>query len=167
MKKIDYKTYTKPSDFLTLRQGDNPIQIISAGAIGKVHGSRMQGRYIPLGVCTENEACPFCMQGNEPKRVWRWIVIDKLSGETKLLNAGSTIGNEICLLAQTVGDPLQYEITISRAGLDKKTKYVVKNSGPAMAQTEIKKHEAMRVFLVKKYLMEGGNDSTRTVQPAD
>lgn len=153
MKIIDYKSYIKPSDFITFPVGKTYIQIVSKGAIGKIHTGVAQGRFMTLGICNESPSCSFCVSGSEPKNVWRWIVVEKKSKEVRVLNAGSTLGNSICDIAKNE-DPEIIEIEVIKEGEGKKSRYSAKKSSEGFLTPEERKAlETKRVYLVKKYLM--------------
>lgn len=162
--KIDYKTYKKPSDFIEFAQGETKIRIISDGLLARFHGSRMRGKYIPLGLCTENGDCSLCKQGNEPKRVWRWIAYDYANKELKLLNAGAQLGNIICLeLGGRFGDPQEYDIVVIRKGEKKNTEYTAmraEKSVPLKPETLLR-FQPMKNFLMKKYFEVVSDEKNR------
>jgi len=154
MKKIDYTNYQKPSDFMKFSAGDNKIRIISDGLLARFHGTRMRGKYVPLGLCTEDGSCPHCKGGNEPKRVWRWIALDYTNKEVKLLDAGPMIGNQICEKAAELGqDPQEFDLIINKQGQGLKTQYEVKVApdGVAIKPEHLDRMKPMRNFLIKKY----------------
>lgn len=157
MKKIEYKNYKKPSDFIKFEQGDNKIRIISDGLLARFHGTRMRGAYVPLGLCTEDGNCQHCKGGNEPKRVWRWIALDYANKEVKLLDAGPMIGNQICDLAALSGDPQEYDLLINRQGQKLTTKYEVKKAPESLVlkPEAIERMRPMKTFLIKKYFQVG------------
>jgi len=150
MQKINYDNYKKPTDFIKFEQGDNKIRILSDGLLARFHGTRMGGRYVPLGLCTENGDCPHCRGNNEPKRVWRWVAFDYQNKEVKLLDAGPMIGNQICMLG---GDPQEYDIIVNKVGEKLKTKYETRKAPESVAITEEKMNrlKPMVNFLIKKY----------------
>ncbi|KKK89257.1 hypothetical protein LCGC14_2734950 [marine sediment metagenome] len=115
MKKIDYKNYKKPSDFMSFKQGENRIRILSSGAIGFQHGMRTAKNFVNLGMCPENQDCIHCKKGYEPKLVWKWIIFDFEDMRVKLLDAGPMIGNQVAgVLGTKHGDPKDYDILIAR-----------------------------------------------------
>lgn len=158
MKKIDYTTYQKPTDFLKFQVGDNKIRIISDGLLARFHGSRMGGRYVPLGLCTETGDCPHCQGGNEPKRVWRWVAYDYANKEVKLLDAGPMIGDQICVIAGELKmDPTECDLIINKVGVGLKTKYVVTAVNIGTKGSEFERFKPMKNFLVKKYFQVNKN----------
>lgn len=152
MKQIDYKTYTKPSDFVKFGEGRTVIQIISNGILVKKHGMKTAQRYVPLGICTEKPDCQYCKDGNEPKMKWSWIVCLPDSKEVKLLDAGVMIGNQICEIAKVQGDPQEYELVITRSGTGRQTKYTVsKGDKCKLNPIDLKLFEPQKMFLKNKY----------------
>lgn len=154
MKKISYKNYKKPSDFLKFEPGDNKIRIISDGLLARFHGMRARGRYVPLGLCTEDGDCQHCKGGNEPKRVWRWIALDYANKEVKLLDAGPMIGNQICeKAAERDQDPQEYDLIINKQGQGLKTQYTVEVAKDSLdlKPEHLERMKPMRNFLIKKY----------------
>src|SRR6185312_1680175 len=113
MKKIDYTTYTKPSDFTRFLQGDTMVRIISNGVLVKKHGMKTATGYIPLGDCTERADCDQCLKGNEPKQKWTWICLVRGTNEVKILDVGAMVGDAICKIAQArKQDPQEYDLII-------------------------------------------------------
>lgn len=153
MKKIDYATYKKPSDYIKFDQGNNLIRVISSGGIGMFHAIRSTSGYAPLGFCTEDGNCPHC-EKNDPKRVWRWIVWDVKRNEVKMLDAGPMIGNAICELAHNLKkDPQEFDLIINRVGEKLRTKYRVSKASTTTEITEekLKELKPMKRYLIKKY----------------
>jgi len=153
MKKIDYNTYQKPSDYVKLQAGDNRIRIVSEGVICYEHGMMQGARYIPLGVCNQTAGCEQCQKGNQPKLRYKWIVYLPEFDETRLLSVGPQIGDEICCLAAK-GDPRAYDIIINRTGIGKQSRYKVskaKESQPIEKET-IRKITQTRDYLVMRHL---------------
>lgn len=154
MKVIDYQKYEKPSDFVKFHEGKNIIQIVSKGILVKRHGMKTAQRYIPLGVCTEDDTCQFCKDGNEPKLKWSWLVYLPETNQIRLLDAGVMIGDQICQLAKS-SDPQTYEIIITRTGAGRQTKYQVAKGGAANLTPQIRGMiEPTKEFLFNKYFKE-------------
>jgi hypothetical protein len=122
MKKINYQNYKRPSDFMKFEQGENRIRVVSEGVIAMQHGLKTANRYVNLGFCTEKPDCPHCKKGNEPKRVWKWIVFDYANRDVKLLDAGPMLGNQLCEFGD---DPQKFDVIVTRSGTGLDTKYKV------------------------------------------
>ncbi len=154
MKKIDYTTYKKPTDFAHFEQGDTTIRIISSGGMVKKHGMRSAGRFVPLGDCTETADCKQCLQGNEPKQKWIWIAYIRPTKEVKILDVGPMLGDAICKLAQERNkDPQDFDIVVNKVGDGLKSKYTARAvDGVAMTEDEIANTKHQKQFLIKKYL---------------
>lgn len=153
MKKIDYMTYQKPSDFTRFAEGESVVRIISNGVLTKKHGMKTATGYIPLPDCTEKADCEQCLKGNEPKQKWTWICLVRKTGDVKILDVGAMVGDAICKIAQArKQDPQEYDLIITKTGQGLRTKYVVK-AGPVSPLTaeEQKATSAMKQFLIKKY----------------
>ena len=119
MKKIDYKTYQKPSDFAHFNAGETVVRIVSSGGLVKKHGMRTTRGYVPMGDCTETPDCKQCLAGNEPKLKWIWICFVRATKEVKILEVGPMLGDKICKLAQTrKQDPQEFDLVIKRTGVD-------------------------------------------------
>lgn len=156
MKEIDYGTYKKPSDYMKFEQGDNRIRVISKGYIGLQHGLRATKGWVNLGFCTEDDSCIHCKKGNEAKRFWKWVVVDREENQVKLLDAGVMIGDGICQLAIKEGDPTKYDIIVNRTGEKLKTKYTVKKADKSLpiTKSDISKWQGMKRFIINKYMTE-------------
>lgn len=153
MKTIQYANYKKPSDFMSFIEGQNTIRIVSSGVIGFQHGMRTANRFINLGVCSEDENCENCKKGYEPKRVWKWIIMDYADSRVKILDAGPMLGNQICEIASVSGDPQEYDLLITRVGQKLKTEYTVKKGEAKALPDEITKNlEFAKKRLITKYL---------------
>ena len=149
MKTIKYENYKKPSDFMTFLEGENKIRAVSTGVIGFQHGMRTANRYINLGLCSEDESCENCKKGYEPKRVWKWIVLDYADNRVKILDAGPMLGNQICEL----GDPQEHDLLIQATGQKLKREYTTTKGEPVELPEDIKKTlEFSKKRLVNKYL---------------
>lgn len=153
MKRIDYENYKKPSDFMSFVEGDNKIRIVSTGVIGFQHVMKTANRFINLGLCSEDETCENCRKGYEPKRVWKWIVLDYSDMKIKILDAGPMLGNQICGMGAVSGDPQGYDVIVNRTGQKLKTEYIAKMGETKELTEEIKKTlEFSKKRLVNKYL---------------
>jgi len=153
MKTISYENYKKPSDFMSFLEGDNKIRIVSSGVIGFQHGMRTANRFVNLGVCPEDDSCENCRKGYEPKRVWKWIILDYADNRIKILDAGPMLGNQICEMASVAGDPQTYDILITRVGQKLKTEYTALKGDSSELPEEVKKNlEFSKKRLVNKYL---------------
>lgn len=153
MKRIDYQNYKKPSDFMSFVEGENKIRIVSTGVIGFQHVMKTANRFINLGLCSEDETCENCRKGYEPKRVWKWIVLDYSDMKIKILDAGPMLGNQICEMASISGDPQEYDILVKRVGQKLKTEYTALKGESKELPEEIKKTlEFSKKRLVNKYL---------------
>jgi len=153
MHKIDYKTYTKPSDFVRFLEGETRLVIVSGGGMVKKHGMKTAKGYVPLGDCTETPDCKFCLQGNEPKLKWIWIAFLPKERQVKVLDVGPMIGDAICKEAREKGiDPNGYEVIINRTGTGRNTQYVT-NLGAKVTPTpaDLAFIEPSKKFLIKKY----------------
>lgn len=150
MKKIDLKTYTKPSDFVKFQVGETKVILVSEGGIFKKHGMKTATSYIPLGTCTEKPDCEFCLKGNEPKTKWMWVAY--VNNEVKVLDVGPMIGDGICQSAQEHGlsEFNNAMFSIVRVGTQRNTKYEVKYIGQNTAKLDT---ENAKKLLVKKYFI--------------
>lgn len=153
MKKIDYKLYEKPSDFIRFKVGENRVVIVSAGGMSKKHGMKTATSYIPMGDCTETPDCPQCLKGNEAKLKWSWIVFIPTTRSVRVMDVGPSIGNAICLQAQERGiDPLFHEVLIHREGNGISTKYETSiGQAVKLSEDDLKFITPAKTFLVKKY----------------
>jgi hypothetical protein len=153
MKKIDYTNYKKPSDFMSFSEGENRIRIVSTGVIGFQHVMKTANRFVNLGLCTEDSTCEHCAKGYEPKRVWKWIVLDYSDMRIKILDAGPMLGNQICEIASISGDPEAYDIKVTRSGQKLQTEYTALKGQEGELPEEIKNNlEFSKKRLVNKYL---------------
>ncbi len=153
MKKIDYTNYKQPSDFMKFELGENKIRIVSTGVIGFQHVMKTANRFINLGICSEDDTCENCQKGYEPKRVWKWIILDHADNRVKILDAGPMLGNQICEIASVEGDPQEYDILITRIGEKLRTEYVASKGSTERLSEEVQKNlEFSKKRLVSKYL---------------
>ncbi|MBU1092574.1 hypothetical protein KJ836_02815 [Patescibacteria group bacterium] len=150
MKRIDLKTYTKPTDFVKFPIGETKVILISEGGMVKKHGMKTATSYVPLGTCTEKPDCGWCLKGNEPKLKWLWIAF--VNNEAKVLDVGPMIGDGICKQAQenNLSVFTNAIFSISRVGLQRSTKYEVKYIGQNKEELNT---EAAKKLLVKKYFI--------------
>lgn len=153
MRTIDYQTYQRPTHFLKLEQGDNRVRIVSKGVICYEHGLVLSnGKYIPMGVCTEDSKCPQCKKGNVAKLRYKWVVYSPKTGDMKVLAVGIQVGDEICVIGKQ-DERLSFEVIIHRTGIGKKTQYKVKRVPPTKVDEEtaviIKENSD---YLFSKYL---------------
>jgi len=150
MKKIDLKTYTKPSDFVKFQVGETKVILVSEGGIFKKHGMKTATSYIPLGTCTEKPDCEFCLKGNDPKTKWMWVAY--VNNEVKVLDVGPMVGDGICQLAQENGltEFSNAIFLVIRIGTQRNTKYEVKYLGQNKDKLDT---ENAKKLLVKKYFI--------------
>jgi hypothetical protein len=152
MKKIDYQHYEKPSDFAKFPEGNTVIRIVSSGVLTKKHGSRMGGRFVPLGECTETADCPFCKQGSEPKLKWSWIVYLPATKQLKVLEVGPQVGDQICVIAKQHGDPQEYNLKVFKKGTGQSSQYAVTKGEPLKLLADEEEFiKQSKPFLIKKY----------------
>lgn len=153
MKKINYSNYHKPNDFMSFKEGENRIRILSSGIIGFQHVMKTATRFVNLGPCTETKDCEHCKKGNEAKMAWKWIVYDYSSGRVKILDAGPMIGNQICDIAVINGEPKDYDILVLREGQGLKTQYECEKAkdNQNIPVEEVENVEFMKHRLIVKY----------------
>jgi len=156
MKKIEYKTYKKPTDFARFEQGNTTIHIVSSGGLVKKHGMRTGRGYIPMGDCTETPDCKQCLQGNVPKQKWMWIAYIKDTKEVKILDVGAMLGDAICKIAQEKNkDPQEFDIIVSKVGEGLRTKYTAEiGEIKSLTEQEIVQIKNAKQFLIKKYFTD-------------
>lgn len=156
MQKINYAEYQKPSDYMKFDQGDNRIRIISEGFMGLQHGLRTARGWVNLGECTGKD-CEHCLKSNVPKRFWKWIVVDRLNEEVRLLDAGIMIGDQICNIAKKLeGQITKHDLIVNRIGNDRQTKYTVRQAPESqpISQDNIERWKAAKTYIQVKYLGE-------------
>lgn len=162
MRKINYKTYTKPSHFVKFDQGDTRVLIISDGVLIWEHGIMSGGKFVPLGSCTETIDCEQCKKGNNPKLRYKWIVYLPEIDEVRVLSVGSQIGDEVCVIGKLISkeneksgkENKSFEVIVTRKGEGLKTRYRVRR---AEERSLIDQQTAVfikqsRDYLFKKYL---------------
>jgi len=157
MEKIDYKTYKKPTDFISFEQGDNRIRILSNGGMYLRHSMKTARGFIPLGEC-QGEGCEHCnnpkLKDPTPKKVWVWIALNRDTGVVGVLETGVTIGDAICEMAKELSqDPQEYDIIINRQGSKLSTKYKVTKAAESedLTEKEEKRVKANRQYLISKH----------------
>lgn len=152
MKKIDYTTYKKPSDFIKFSEGETRVRVISEGFFGYNHYLKTATRFVPLGVCIGRD-CPHCAKDNEPKQEWAWIILNRNDKQVYLMRTGAMIGNALAELGNKQGDPRDYDVIITRRGEGKSTKYTVEPSPDSIEITDEEKLSAAtrKPILVRKY----------------
>lgn len=150
MKKIDLKTYTKPTDFVRFPEGDTKVILVSEGGIFKKHGMKTATSYVPLGTCTEKPDCEWCLKGNEPKIKWMWVAY--VGGEVKVLDVGPMVGDGICTQAQenNLTEFTGSIFLISKKGTQRNTKYTVRYVGQNSEKLDT---ENAKKLMVKKYFI--------------
>lgn len=163
MHKINYGDYKVPTDYIKFPAGKTAIRIISDGFLGLQHGLKTANRWVNLGLCTEDEQCEHCAKGNVPKKFWKWVVVERSTGEVFLLDAGPMIGNQICLLAAGdpvtgkpgLGDPQKYDLVVSRSGAGRQTQYVVSKAAENQEFTEkdVARWKTKKKILITKYMI--------------
>ena len=115
---VDYVKFT-PGTKQILRIVGKPSKIEShweKDAMGK------SKRVICLGV-----ECPICKVGQVPTSRYQVLVIDRADKKVKILEGGSQIFNAIkgYAMDSEYGNPMQYDIRITREGAGRETKYTV------------------------------------------
>ncbi len=153
MKKIEYATYKKPSDFMHFDKGETEIRIISSGGLSKKHGMKTANGFIPLGECTEDETCENCKKENVAKNKWTWIIYSAKLQEVKVMDVGSMVGDAICKIAKEKGDPQEYNLIISKSGQGLQTKYYVRIGGKS-EYVETPDIKNKKMVLIKKYFIK-------------
>jgi hypothetical protein len=130
MKFSEYKTadekYGLGSDWMTLKEGDNKIRIVSEF---EDYGSHYNLETKKSVICIGKDKCPLCQEGDNPRVQFLGWVIDRSDGRVKLLRIGYKIFQQIGDFAKseeyafdTVPD---YDITIKRTGQGLDTVYSV------------------------------------------
>lgn len=142
MRKIEYRTYKRPSNFVKLEQGDNRVKVVSEGYIGFEHVTVIDKKFIPLGPCTQSSKCEFCKKKNEPRLRYKWVVYLPETQEIKILAVGVEIGDEICQIASLL-NKITFEVIINKVGSGKQSKYSVKK----VESTEV---DASTLVLIKQ-----------------
>jgi len=133
--KIAGEKYGVGKDWMTLKEGDNKIRIISEFEDYGVHFNPKEKKSV---VCLGKDKCPLCQQGYKPKVQFLGWVIDRSDNKVKLLRIGYKIFQQIGELAKseeygfdTIPD---YDITIRKSGQGLETVYTVL---PARQNTEL------------------------------
>lgn len=153
MRIINYKTYVKPSYFLKLEQGETRVRIVSEGILCYEHGVLLRnGKYVPLGLCSENKHCKQCQRGNDPNLRYKWVVYLPKTGEVKVMAVGIKVGDEICVIGKKE-EALTFEVVITKNGFGKDVSYKVEKVTPTKVDAEtaliIKEN---RDYLFNRYL---------------
>lgn len=112
---IDYSTHQKPSHFMKIEEGVSRIRVLTKGVICYEHGSRMGGKYIPQGVCSESVECEFCKKGIDPKVRYKWVILDLITNQVKVLATGTRLGEKICAAGEEA-KTVSFEIQINKKG---------------------------------------------------
>lgn len=155
MQKIDYKTYQKPSHFISFKQGENRFRIISDGYMGYEHGTKVGNRYMWLGKCTQNNGCEHCKKGNQPKLKYKWIVYDpSLQGlGVRVLVFGPRNGDKLCQMFRS-DDPKLCDTIANRDGFKLNTSYTFDRANLTRINTKLMPLiEQARDYLLRKYVL--------------
>lgn len=156
MEKIDYQTYTKPSDFLKLVEGENVIRVLTDGGLATIYGMRTARGWIRFGEEVPKEAADKYGDAVNGALKWIWIAINRVTGRVGVLEVGPMIGDSICQIAKDQGvDPREIDIVVERTGTGTKTKYKVYKALETKPLTE--KEEARvkkdKPALIKKHFL--------------
>jgi hypothetical protein len=92
-------------DFMRLKEGSNVVRVITLPHQYYQHrwepaGGRKYGYKIQCSDPTNHKDCPMCEQGNKATRKWFLGVIDRASGQYKVLDTPWTVFKGMQLLAR-------------------------------------------------------------------
>ncbi len=154
-KKIDYKTYKAPSDFISFSEGETVIRILSDGYLVKKHEYRT-GTVFRSMRCKEKKDCELCIKGYEPKNKWIWIVLDRTNKRCGILETGKMLGNQISFIGKKLGNPQEYDIIIRANGKNLERNYVTSKK-PTSEELKPEEKEVISKslsYLFNKYIKE-------------
>ena len=120
------KKYPMGGNWLTLKEGDNKIRLVSDCAD---YGNHFNPATQKSVICIGKEHCEMCKQGIEPSVQFLAWVIDRVDGKVKLFRFGYKIYKQIIAYKNNpdyVFEEIpEYDITITRTGTGKQSDYVV------------------------------------------
>jgi hypothetical protein len=159
MKFADYKSISKKygleSDWMSLKEGDNKIRIVSEFEDYGVHYDTKTRKSV---ICIGKDKCPFCQKGEIPRVQFLGWVIDRSDNRVKLLRIGYKVFQQIGELAKseeyafdTIPD---YDITIRRSGRGLDTIYSVLPARQNTPLTDKEKEMIMEKIKPVKQIIE-------------
>jgi hypothetical protein len=156
LKKISYKDYITPSDYMKFDEGDTQVAIVSNGGMCRMHGMRTAKGYVNMGMCSEDSKCEQCKDNREAKLRWMWIVYLPKYKVVRLMETGKKLGDQICKLAQKLeeaeDDIQNYLINVHKEGTMLQTVYTSRLDGKVTLTEDDKLIiEPAKKFLVKKH----------------
>ena len=113
-------------NWMKLDEGDNKIRIVSEfDDYGEHFDEKLNRSFICLG----KEKCEYCKEGVKPRVQFKGWVIDRKDNKIKLLTIGYKIHEQIGAFATSEEYGFEtipsYDITITKSGIGKATKYAV------------------------------------------
>jgi len=134
----EIKVEDKPSDFMKLKEGLNTVRITTKVVfLHETHRFQDdEGKFKIKPHAEEN--CQLCLNGNEKKQRYAWIVLDREDGKVKILDVGWTIFKVVHDLSHDpdYGNPTEYDLKITKTGQGLDTEYSVIASPKRVPLTE-------------------------------
>lgn len=137
----------KGNDYLKLNNGVNKLRLASKPIIVNLYWLKIDGKNQKV-VCLDND-CPLCTQGEKPQRKFAAYVFerdnDEKDGVLQIVEFGQTVADGIKTLATDAdyGNPLQYDLKISKSGSGLKTEYAV-TASPKKTPLDVDEIEAIK-----------------------
>lgn len=149
VKRIEYQNYEKPSDYWSIPEGDSKIRVVSDGFMFTEYGINTSTGWKPI------EASIAKKKGLEGKLRYAWIVFVYESKKVKILSKGPMLGDSIAKIGKKNGDPINYDLIVTRIGSGKNSKYSVRKSdNPDMDIVKNEKIIKLKDNLINKYFSD-------------
>ena len=120
------KKYPMGGNWLTLKEGDNKIRLVSDCAD---YGNHFNPATQKSVICIGKEHCEMCKQGIDPSVQFLAWVIDRVDGKVKLFRFGYKIYKQIVAYKNNPDyafeETPEYDITIRKIGTGRQSDYVV------------------------------------------
>jgi len=137
------KKYPMGGNWLTLKEGDNKIRLVSDCVD---YGNHFNSATQKSVICIGKEHCEFCKKGLKPNVQFLAWVIDRVDGKVKLFRFGYKIYKQIIAYKNNPDyafeETPEYDITIRRTGTGKQSDYVVV---PARQNTLLTEKEQIKI----------------------
>lgn len=156
------------SEFMRLVNGSNVVRVITKPYQYYVHKVKFENdqAFSRRIYCSAlNGHCAVCELGDSPKRQWLVGILDKKTGQQKILDIGWSIYKAIQTYSKDADwlDPTQYDIDIVRDPNGKATNFysVVAKPKKPLTAVELQKKDELDVdYLVRRSTPPQPNDTT-------
>lgn len=113
-------------DFIKIGQGTTRMRIVSQPCVVQIHWEETSSGSRRKVICP-GAGCPICAAGKASQRRYQLYVIDRSDAKLKVMEQGPSVISKLkqYTMDEDYGNPVKYDIKITKTGSGKETRYNV------------------------------------------